>query len=100
MCHPFGSCDHGYVRLWDGIRQPGLYRYPPNTLCGIFTSRPEVMKFSSDYALEVELYHPHADPRISLTFTYKYVDFGEFFFHYFVQNLYRTIITKLLHQTR
>ena len=74
----FTSCQSGYIRLWDGIRQPGLYRYPPNTLCGIFTTHPEVVKFSSDHALEVELYHAAANRRLTLAITYKYVNMGEF----------------------
>jgi hypothetical protein len=64
------------VRIWDGVRQPGLFRYPPNTLCGVFTTLPRVQKFSTDYALEMELNDEAADRRTSLAFNYRYINTG------------------------
>ena len=72
-------CVDGFVKLWDGIRVPGRYRYPPNTMCGHYDSKGDisVKKFSTDMRAEMEYLVTEADPRSTFDITYKFVNVGK-----------------------
>ena len=74
----FRRCVDGYVRLWDGLRQPGRYPYPPNTFCGSYNNGEiSVRKLSTNAASEIEYLTPNSHPQSTFTITYKYVNMGE-----------------------
>ena len=66
------------MRLWDGLRQPGRYPYPPNTFCGSYNNGEiSVRKLSTNAASEIEYLTPNSHPQSTFTITYKYVNMGE-----------------------
>ena len=72
-------CEHGFLRLWDGLRQPGRYPFPPNTLCGDYNmGEIGVQKFSTQRLAEVEFLAQRGVRKSTFTLTYKYVNVGKF----------------------
>ena len=71
-------CVDGYIRLWDGLRQPGRYPYPPNTFCGDYnTGEISVRKLSTNAAAEIEYFVLNDNPHNTFTLTYKYINMGK-----------------------
>ena len=76
------------MKLWDGMRVPGRYLYPPNVLCGQYDAEGDlsVKKFSTGTRAELEFMVEDADPRSTFDITYKFVNVGKFLLnHYRVQ---------------
>ena len=63
------------MQLWDGIRQPGMYWYPPNQICGHYDSgKIHVTKFFTDKHAEVEFWSERAQHTDTFTIEFKYVN--------------------------
>ncbi len=75
---PIGRCEGGHIRLWDGLRQPGRYPYPPNTLCGDYDAGMiSVRKYSTQPLAEVEFWVENHEKHVTFSLTYKYINVGE-----------------------
>ncbi len=71
-------CTGGYLRLWDGLQQPGRYPYPPNTLCGDYdTDQINVDKYSTQPLAEIEFWTEDYHRHVTFSLTYKYINLGK-----------------------
>ena len=72
-------CVDGHLRLWDGMRQPGMYAFPYHSFCGWYPSGDiDVTKVTSQNAADLEFYVKAANEMFTFVLTFKYIDFGEF----------------------
>ncbi len=75
-------CRFGFLKLWDGLRQPGRYPFPANTLCGDYNNGEiNVTKFTSQITAEIEFYIEKYIRHATFTITYKYINLGKYYQH-------------------
>lgn len=71
-------CVDGHMKIWDGMRQPGMHAYPPNTFCGWYNNGDiDVTKVTSRHSADIEFLVSNANQYYTFALTFKYVNIGK-----------------------